>query len=938
MSGEDAPEIDGSAIFNIAPVQFQTELNNISALTVSNDILVIGFKTCNLFRIDLQNPTIIEELELPFKRSVQELGKIEKLFLDPLGNHLIVTTNRNENFYIHKSSKVFKPLNDFKNVNISSVAWNVHAVSVSNTGAFLVGDKSGHIHEGFVEYIETGSKFNKKFQKVSYHSKSPIDGLSVDYDEKLNKLTVVVISGDDIGYWHDDIRRKNAKYNDFILGDIFKNTSPVEFEKYQDLGNINGQKFTSHELGLGWLTLPGIVYGKISMDKIKSKRNISEFKFLVNVELPESKHKFKSVVLTKYHLLLLRGSELLCINKLNDELVYHQSLPLSDNERFIGISADYTQGTYWIYSNVNIYEVTVDDEERDIWKALVENNEYDQALAVTDDVDVKDVIFSKQGDYLFEREDFIQAAKSYANSSRSFETVSLKFLELEENNALLEYFITKFSILKNDTRFDFKMQLVMLSSWIVELFIVKLTDIDEALLTEHSSNLEEKTLLKTSTEKRFQEFLINNKDTLDKDTIYEIITSHNRQSELLYYANLTSDFDFILAYWIRLENWTEALKILEKNNEPESVYKYSTVLLVNAPGATVDSWLRFTNLDPAKLLPAILTYNKSSRKVKYSNHQGIRYLTTHIREFDSSDSIVHDSLLYLLVSNESTTEEDTLLTYLKEQGSNVSYNSDFILRLCLRFNKIKSAVLIYSNLNFYEDAVNLALENDLIDLAMITADRPEEDKTRKYLWLKIAKKRTSLLRPNENDNIAQEVRLLLEKCELLTIKDLLPLLPDFTTIDSIKDEICDDLENFGTLINTLTLEMNQSIEINNNITKDLNTYKEKSQIIKNGESCAHCEFLLTTRKFFIFPCNHAFHSDCLIKEILGSNDYGTKKRLEFLQKRYLLKKHNKNDRFINDAEVDDLLCKRCPLCSDLKIETVDLSITANPASRNDWDI
>lgn len=937
MSDDGSIELGGSSIFNVAPVQFQTEINNISSLQVSNDILAIGFKSGKIFRIDLNNPAHIDIAELPYKRSISELGQIVDLYQDPTGNHIIVTTSRNESFYIHRQSSTFKYLNDLKNVRISSVGWNTEAVTESNTGAFLIGDKTGGVHEAFLEYNEHTEKYTKRIDKNVYQTQSSIDGIKISYDQESNEILLLIVSGDDISYWNHTIRQKSTKYNDLFLGAYLK-AKPIESEKYQDLGQINGDKFSARGLSFGWITSAGTVFGDISKNRIKSKKNFAELKFLINLELPESNHKFKSIALTKYHLLLLRGQELLVINKLNDELVFHQILPVSEGERLIGISADYLKSTYWIYSNLNIYEITVSDEEKDIWRAMVANGNYEDALAVTRDEEVKDVIHSKQGDYYFQQGEYEKSAKSYALSSLAFETVALSFLEKQESDGLLQYFMSKLSVIKSDPKFDFKMQEVMLSSWIVELFIEKLNELDDLLTTEQADGIAATTSLKTQTEKALQDFLLENKDVLDKATIYEIITSHNRRSELLYYANLINDFDFVLTYWIRLENWTEALTILEKNNDPNVVYKYSTVLLVNSPEKTVDSWLRISSLDASKLLPAILAYNKNSRKVKFSKNQGIRYLKTYIGENKCKESIVHDSLLYLLISNESVEGEDIILRYLEEYSGQVYYNSDFILRLCLKFNKIKSAVYVYSLLNYYEDAVNLALDHDMTDLAMVVADKASDDKTRKFLWLKISEKKISKIRPSEKDSIKKEVKFLLEKCELLSIKDLLPRIPDFTTIDNLKDEICSDLEKFGTLINKLTLEMNSSVSINETITEEIAKYGEKSQIIKSGESCSICEFLLTSRKFFIFPCNHAFHSDCLIKEILKSNDYATKKRLEFLQKKYLSSKHEQGVKFINSQEVDTLLSKRCPLCSDLKIETIDEPFLDSNKATNEWDI
>jgi hypothetical protein len=931
---EDISELNGSSIFNIAPVQFQTDVVNVCCLSVSNDVLVIAFKSGKLFRIDLNNPSVIETLELPYKRSLQELGKIEKVFQDPTGSHLIVSTSKPETFYIHRQSTAFKYVPELKNVKVNSIGWNEQAVVEQNTGAFLIGDKNGSIHEAFLEYSESSQKYGKKVQKDVYKGSSSIDGLQVCYDPKSNNITIIMVSGDSIAYWNEELKRKNAKYDELLLGASFK-SAPVEVEQYQDLGNINGTKFTAHNAEFAWLTTAGTVYGKISKDKISTKKNIRNLKIMLNMELPESSHKFKSVLMTKYHLMLLRGSELFIINKVNDELVYHQTLPLSEGERFIGLSGDYSKSTYWLYSNSSIYEITVDDEEKGIWRCLIENNEYNEALSIARDKNTKDIIYAHQGEYLISQNRHIEAARSFALSNKWFETVALKFMESDKEDALLEYFLKKFIVLKSNKDYDFKMQLVMLSSWIVELYLEKLNELDDLLATEQSVHLEDTMILKTSTEKLFQEFIFENKDSLDKETIYQIITSHNRRSELLYYANLINDNSFVLSYWIRLEKWEEALKILKKTKDSEMAYKFATVLLVNFPMATVDSWLKLSELDAAKLLPAILTYNKNAKKVRSSNHHGIRFLLSYVETTKSNDSSVHDTLLFLLISNESSDNEEIILRYLEGIGSQMYYNPDFILRLCLKFNKIQSATYIYSLLDCYEDAVNLALEHDMVDLAIVTADKPDDDKTRKFLWLKIADKKTSMIRPSEKDKVKEEVKFLLDKCELLTIKDLLPRIPDFTSIDNLKDEICSDLENFGTLISKLSSEMSSSIKLNDHITDQIASYREKSQVITAGESCSLCGLLLTSRKFFIFPCNHVFHSDCLVKEILKSSDYATKKKLEFLQRKFLSTKQEKAAKFVNIPEVDALLSKRCPLCSDMKIDTIDQPFEE---PNDDWEI
>lgn len=51
----------------------------------------------------------------------------------------------------------------------------------------------------------------------------------------------------------------------------------------------------------------------------------------------------------------------------------------------------------------------------------------------------KDVIVSRQADTLFDQQRYIQAAQCYAKSSKSFEFVTLRFLDVDERDALRVY-------------------------------------------------------------------------------------------------------------------------------------------------------------------------------------------------------------------------------------------------------------------------------------------------------------------------------------------------------------------------------------------------------------------------------------------------------------------------------------------------------------------
>lgn len=159
----------------------------------------------------------------------------------------------------------------------------------------------------------------------------------------------------------------------------------------------------------------------------------------------------------------------------------------------------------------------------------------------------------------------------------------------------------------------------MVASWLVEVFMAKLNTLEDALSTiashvgssaTSSSDIQSQL---ASCSEEYQEFIDKYKADLDRKTTYEIISSHGRKDELLYYANSVNDYGYVLAYWIQREKWLEALNVLKKQSEPEMFYKYSSVLMSNAPMETVDILMRQSNLNARNLIPAMLNYNKYTK-------------------------------------------------------------------------------------------------------------------------------------------------------------------------------------------------------------------------------------------------------------------------------------------------------------------------------------
>lgn len=51
------------------------------------------------------------------------------------------------------------------------------------------------------------------------------------------------------------------------------------------------------------------------------------------------------------------------------------------------------------------------------------------------------------------------------------------------------------------------------------------------------------------------------------------------------------------------------------------------------------------------------------------------------------------------------------------------------------------------------------------------------------------------------------------------------------------------------------------------VRKDIQTFRNRYTFIKSTDICDICESKLMVKPFYMFPCNHKFHSDCLQEEL-----------------------------------------------------------------------
>ena len=62
--------------------------------------------------------------------------------------------------------------------------------------------------------------------------------------------------------------------------------------------------------------------------------------------------------------------------------------------------------------------------------------------------------------------------------------------------------------------------------------------------------------------------------------------------------------------------------------------------------------------------------------------------------------------------------------------------------------------------------------------------------------------------------------------------------------------------------------MEESAKSAERVRNDLQMFRNRSVIIGAQDQCILCNVYLLLKPFFIFPCGHKFHGDCLEKEIV----------------------------------------------------------------------
>lgn len=933
----------------------------ITCMAAGNDVIVIGTSKGWIIRHDF-GVGDSNDIDLSAGRPGEQ--SIHRVFVDPGGSHCIATvvgSGGADTFYTHAKWTKPRVLSRLKGLVVNAVAWNRQQITEASTREVILGTENGQLYEIAVDEKDKREKHIKPLFELAELPEA-IMGLQMETAIMSNgsRYYVMAVTPTRL-YSFTGIGTLETVFASYLNRAVHFMELPGEIPN-SDLHFFIKQRRAIH---FAWLSGAGIYHGSLNFGAQHSSpngdQNFVENKALLDyAKLSNGAEVVKpsSMAVSEFHFLLLIGNKVKVVNRISEQIIEElqfDQVSDSSSRGIIGLCSDATAGLFYAYDQNSIFQVSVNDEGRDMWKVYLDMKEYAAALANSRDPLQRDQVYLVQAEAAFSSRDFLRAASFYAkiNYILSFEEITLKFISVNEQDALRTFLLRKLDNLSKDD----KCQITMISTWATELYLDKIN----RLLLEDDTALVNRNSEYQSIIKEFRAFLSDCKDVLDEVTTMRLLESYGRVEELVYFASLKEQHEIVIHYYIQQGEAKKALEVLRKPAVPIDLqYKFAPDLITLDAYETVEFWMASNNLNPRKLIPAMMRYS-SEPHAKNETHEVIKYLEFCVHNLHSEDPGIHNLLLSLYAKQE---DDSSLLRFLQckfgkgqENGPDFFYDPKYALRLCLKEKRMRACVHIYSMMSMHEEAVALALQIDP-ELAMAEADKVEDDEDlRKKLWLMVAKHVIEQEKGTKRENIRKAIAFLKETDGLLKIEDILPFFPDFALIDDFKEAICSSLDDYNKQIEQLKQEMNDATHGADNIRNDISALAQRYVVIDRDEDCGVCKRKIlaiggdyrmasgytavgSMAPFYVFPCGHAFHSHCLIAHVTRCTNESQAEYILDLQKQLTLLgsevRRESNGGLTNEvitsispadklrSQLDDAVASECPFCCELMICEISL--------------
>ena len=908
--------------------------------------------------------------EIPDGAVFQTNNQESQIWCNKLGTHVIIKY-KNAVFYYNPYMKkktaemMLFTLNKY--LQPYSVAFNDDVYEPEKTGKILFSDYNSSIYELEIELNEQkemihffGEIFKFKAEIVKKYDETDedptFDFFEMEKDDRILDMKLILSKdtttmGDaSIGnegknifilaitknilfqfYGKDSYKKVFENYkleNGNILKAYKRFISKTKNEfKYSRIQLINETSSEKSEIIFGFMSKCGYMMGKLNTINPVPQKSFKVIEFYKpNREQKEELIRAppKMVCQSINHIFFLHHDYLVIQNKLTNRIIHDEYLPYP----YLDMYYHHISNGIIIYNENGIYKIPLENEFKYLFEDYIEIGNYESALELTkDEKKIRPKLHKLYAEQLFEQKQYLKAADEYAFSDEIFEHVCMKFLGINNCQALLEYLAlvlkfrcqNKLNAVKDKTESEkdnsFFIDKYLITTWIFELIVGK-----------NENDKAQKLIQYLRTYCRDNKY----KNYINIFLIYYILNIYGKNKEYLEFANLRGDYKSSILSLIDHRKIKECLFTLSsmvqggvtlENPLPKEIFfNYSNLFIKECPKESIDLLENYFIVnDKQDEIIKILNYPNYKMLAKEEENFKIvlNFIKKLIRkkfkilgnEIDyKKNANIHN--LYILLSSYKTElykQEliDYLMNYLtsrsiKLQKIITSEAIYFDLYFAKKIFEKKSDILdkkVLCILNYlleqYTDSIDLALTNNITinendqskELVYMLAENIPDPKLRKKIWLKIFEYK------KKNNNLSEAKIIISKSKNLIKIEDILPLMGGNVKINEFKDELKVCIQNYEASKGKLISEINLFNELNESINRDIDLSEKKAiQMNYTRIRCCRCNKNIRGEKYFLFPCKHIFDIECLIDTYIKFKEFNKIEDKKFDQKITVIKK------------------------------------------------
>lgn len=954
-----------SPIFSCVP--FDINLSRVHGSIVShcttNKYIFIGTSTAYLLIINIDTGDSVCEVQFS---ELQRTDNINHIYVHTNTLNTIVQTD-NELIY-HVSNKwlinnntTIKPvlLNQLNAIHVTSIAYLAH--TLANCTRFICGNSNGDIYDVLFDNDKYSIIYCTKLHSIAQSNR--INDICILHSTQ-DTLHITAATNQQQYHWINVWQQLSAAVSNLIIFfEPFNNLSmtPIIIDSpahdttaaskhtahmrvYDNIVDDSADDIDSTCI-IGWSSDSGIYFTDSPINNFYSIRcKMLQYTHIHIIDF----------AVTEFHFVILYSDRVCAVNRLNNKQVFEHTFDINETGQLIGISTDNTTTVtgLFIYASYTIHELIVADESCNIWQLYCDKFDFVRALERCSNDIARDVVYQRQAEYLIENNDVDTAATVLAKSKQSFEQITLKLLRLQSSNKshhpLRIYLLHKLQQLNIDQT----TQLTMISTWVCELYCYEMsqltspgnndfTNVDSigsplqarirpltALrVMSESDNIDTETehrqRLYATVQQELYKFIDKYQTNLHANTTIDLIQQYGLNDVLLYYCTLIGDYNVLLIHYVQHKLYKQCIDVLTQIEDAvkyaELFYRYTPILIHVLPQATIQLLQRaITHHVPVhKLLPAFIVYVNdiiNSNKTQHFDQYLlplIDVIQLGITLTNNTDTTLHNYLV-LIYTHLHQDGQTKLIAYIQQQSSAAthSYTYSYVKQLCEQHQFHHALYELYCSHNDYIQAIQIALSYD-IELAKSTIQRIQNSTNTiliKQLWLMVAQH--LIATAHSNDSTQLIIDLIKQSNFTLPIEDILPLMSEFDHIDNVKTLVVESIGRLYDKLELLENDMSRYSDVNTNIRSDINALTSSHITINPQQPCDICKTILISKPFVMYMCQHAYHTQCVLRHPLLSR----------------MDQHK--------IDINELECIRC---GKLMIESIDTELT-QITDTDDWNI